>query len=163
MTRILYIYARLNPKIQYVQGMNEILAPLFYLVNINCPPDQIEEASCFYMFNNAISDIIELHIKDLDKSQNGIYGKLNEVNEMLVVIEPIIWSRLEALKIDPFFYCFRWVTLLYAQDFDLFDTLRIWESIFSSDDRPKFTSFVAIAIIMSCKEVIVSEDFAVIL
>lgn len=37
------------------------------------------------MFNNAIADIIELHIKDLDKSQNGIYGKLNEVNEMLVV------------------------------------------------------------------------------
>jgi len=38
------------------------------------------------MFNSAISDIIELHIKDLDKSENGIYGKLNEVNEMLVVI-----------------------------------------------------------------------------
>ena len=32
------------------------------------------------MFNNAISDIIELHIKDLDKSGNGIYGKLNQVN-----------------------------------------------------------------------------------
>lgn len=46
------------------------------------------------MFNNAISDIIELHIKDLDKSHNGIYGKLNEVNEMLVVIEPMIWSQL---------------------------------------------------------------------
>lgn len=29
------------------------------------------------MFNNAISDIIELHIKDLDKSHSGIYGKLN--------------------------------------------------------------------------------------
>jgi hypothetical protein len=32
------------------------------------------------MFNNAICDILELHIKDLDKSRNGIYGKLNEVN-----------------------------------------------------------------------------------
>ena len=86
------------------------------------------------MFNNAISDVIELHIKDLDKSENGIYGKLNEVNEMLMVmimliwkiIEPQIWSRLELLKIDPFFYCFRWMTLLFAQDFLLFDTLRIW-------------------------------------
>lgn len=33
MTRILYIYSKLNPRIQYVQGMNEILAPIFYLVN----------------------------------------------------------------------------------------------------------------------------------
>lgn len=46
------------------------------------------------MYNNAITDIIELHIKDLDKSENGIYGKLNQINEMLVVIEPRIWSRL---------------------------------------------------------------------
>ena len=33
------------------------------------------------------------------------------------VIDPFIWKRMEELKIDPFFYCFRWVTLLYAQDF----------------------------------------------
>lgn len=68
MTRILYIYSKLNPKVQYVQGMNEILAPIFYLVNVGKPPHAIDEAACFFMFNNAISDTIDLHIKDLDKS-----------------------------------------------------------------------------------------------
>lgn len=68
MTRILYIYSKLNPRIQYVQGMNEILAPIFYLVNVTKPSNKIEESSCFYMFMSAISDIISLHIKDLDKS-----------------------------------------------------------------------------------------------
>ena len=59
MTRILYIYARLNPRIQYVQGMNEILAPIFYLVNAGKHPTApIDEASCFFMFNNAITDVI---------------------------------------------------------------------------------------------------------
>ncbi len=75
----------------------------------------------------------------------------------------MIWSRLEKLKIDPFFYCFRWVTLLYAQDFDLFDTLRIWESIFSSDDHLQYINFFAIAIIMSCKDVIINNDFTAVL
>ena len=42
MTRILYIYAKLNPKIQYVQGMNEILAPIFYLVNYTKSAYEIE-------------------------------------------------------------------------------------------------------------------------
>jgi hypothetical protein len=37
MSRILYIYAKLNPRILYVQGMNEILAPIFYLVNVGKP------------------------------------------------------------------------------------------------------------------------------
>jgi hypothetical protein len=42
MTRILYIYAKLNPKILYVQGMNEILAPIFYLVNVTKAASMIE-------------------------------------------------------------------------------------------------------------------------
>ena len=29
--RILTIFAKLNPGIRYVQGMNEVLAPLFYV------------------------------------------------------------------------------------------------------------------------------------
>ena len=75
----------------------------------------------------------------------------------------MIWNRLELLKIDPFFYCFRWVTLLFAQDFALFDTLRIWESIFSVEDRPRFINLVAIAIVMNCKEVILVGEFTVVL
>ena len=75
----------------------------------------------------------------------------------------MIWSRLDKLKIDPFFYSFRWVTLLFAQDFALFDTLRIWESIFSSEDRVRFINFVAIAIIMNCKEVILDGEFTSVL
>jgi hypothetical protein len=70
---------------------------------------------------------------------------------------------MEELKIDPFFYCFRWVTLLYAQDFALFDTLRIWESIFSSDNRMQYIKFFAIAIIISCKEFIIDNEFTVVL
>jgi hypothetical protein len=67
MTRILYLYAKLNPHVRYVQGMNEILAPIFYIVN-NGKINELEEASVFFMYNNAITDIIDLHIKELDKS-----------------------------------------------------------------------------------------------
>jgi hypothetical protein len=28
--RILFIYAKLNPGVKYVQGMNEVLAPIYY-------------------------------------------------------------------------------------------------------------------------------------
>lgn len=30
LARILFIYAKLNPGVKYVQGMNEILATLYY-------------------------------------------------------------------------------------------------------------------------------------
>lgn len=70
------------------------------------------------------------------------------------MIDSQVWMRLDALKIDPFFYCFRWVTLLYAQDFELFDTMRIWESLFSAEDRCLYINLFAIAIILACKDVI---------
>lgn len=57
MTRILFIFARLNPKVEYVQGMNEILAPIFYVVN-SSHKTQVQEAACFYMFNNVMTDIL---------------------------------------------------------------------------------------------------------
>lgn len=30
MTRILFIYAKLNPGVKYIQGMNEVLAPIYF-------------------------------------------------------------------------------------------------------------------------------------
>jgi hypothetical protein len=65
MTRILFIYAKLNPKAAYVQGMNEVLAPIFYMVNNR--KKTIDEAACFFMFNNVMTDLIELNIEAFDR------------------------------------------------------------------------------------------------
>lgn len=48
---ILIIFAKLNPGIRYVQGMNEILAPLFYVFK-NDPIEENAVSSCSqYLFN----------------------------------------------------------------------------------------------------------------
>lgn len=76
MTRILFIFARLNPKAVYVQGMNEILAPIFYLVNSG-NRGHIQEAACFFMFNNVMSDILSMHIKDFgNKLENPVHSRI---------------------------------------------------------------------------------------
>lgn len=41
--RILTIFAKLNPGIRYVQGMNEVLAPLYYVFKND--PDQSNSVS----------------------------------------------------------------------------------------------------------------------
>ena len=51
------------------------------------------------------------------------------------------------------------MTLLFAQDFALFDTLRIWESIFSAENRLDFMNYFAIAIIITGKPFILENDF----
>lgn len=83
MTRILFIFARLNPKVEYVQGMNEILAPIFYVVNHG--RGRVQEAACFYMFNALMTDILELHMRDFSKQENGVHERMRHISIMLLV------------------------------------------------------------------------------
>ena len=47
--RLLFIYAKLNPAIGYVQGMNELIAPLYYvltLIDLSLSPSYFILTSC---------------------------------------------------------------------------------------------------------------------
>lgn len=44
--RILTIFAKLNPGIRYVQGMNEVLAPLYYVFKND--PEENNAVSVFF-------------------------------------------------------------------------------------------------------------------
>lgn len=50
--RILFIYAKLNPGVSYVQGMNELLAPLYFVLANDEDEEHRahSEADCFYCF-----------------------------------------------------------------------------------------------------------------
>jgi len=50
---ILIIFAKLNPGVKYVQGMNELLAPLFYVFKND--PDEENAVSILYIFLLVIS------------------------------------------------------------------------------------------------------------
>lgn len=43
--RILFIFAKLNPGIRYVQGMNEVLAPLYYVFKTDIDETNVVSAS----------------------------------------------------------------------------------------------------------------------
>lgn len=43
------MFAKLNPGIRYVQGMNEILAPLFYVFR-NDPEEEYAVSACQFSF-----------------------------------------------------------------------------------------------------------------
>ena len=63
--RILFVYAKLNPGQGYVQGMNEIIGPIYY-VFASDPREEWRahaEADCFFCFTNLMSDIRDFFIK----------------------------------------------------------------------------------------------------
>ena len=78
-SRILFIYAKLNPGLRYTQGMNEILAVLYFCFWQHGSDAVIGkehlEADVFYCFTNLMSEIKDGFMRELDKEEGGIQGR----------------------------------------------------------------------------------------
>ncbi|ORX45764.1 RabGAP/TBC [Piromyces finnis] len=88
--RILFIYAKLNPGIGYIQGMNEILGPIYYVLANDIGIDQLHaEADSFYLFTSLMSIFRDHFIRNLDSV--GVKSRVvkNEMTmENLVKLKP---------------------------------------------------------------------------
>ncbi|KAM7316781.1 hypothetical protein ACRRTK_024512 [Alexandromys fortis] len=161
--RILFIYAKLNPGIAYVQGMNEIVGPLYYTfaTDPNSEWKEHAEADTFFCFTNLMAEIRDNFIKSLDDSQCGITYKMEKVYSTLKDKDVELYLKLQEQNIKPQFFAFRWLTLLLSQEFLLPDVIRIWDSLFADDNRFDFLLLVCCAMLILIREQLLEGDFTV--
>jgi hypothetical protein len=95
--RVLIIFSKLNPTIRYVQGMNEVLAPLFYVFKND--PDTSNSASAeadtFFCFVELLSGFKDNYCKHLDNSQVGIRSTLSKLSQLLKRHDEELWRHME--------------------------------------------------------------------
>ncbi|KAG9471567.1 hypothetical protein GDO78_014256 [Eleutherodactylus coqui] len=161
--RILFIYAKLNPGIAYVQGMNEIVGPIYYTfaTNPNGAWREHAEADTFFCFTNLMAEIRDNFIKSLDDSQCGITAKMERVYSTLKEEDEELYLRLQEQNIKPQFFAFRWLTLLLSQEFVLPDVIRIWDSLFADENRFDFLLKVSCAMLILIRDQLLEGDFTV--
>ncbi|KAK8473844.1 hypothetical protein PHAVU_001G267600 [Phaseolus vulgaris] len=137
---ILLIFAKLNPGIRYVQGMNEVLAPLFYVFK-NDPDEEnaaFAEADTFFCFVELLSGFQDNFCQQLDNSIVGIRSTITRLSQLLKEHDEELWRHLEVTtQVNPQFYAFRWITLLLTQEFNFSDILHIWDIILSDPEGPQ--------------------------
>ncbi|XP_017042650.1 TBC1 domain family member 13 isoform X1 [Drosophila ficusphila] len=160
--RILFIYAKLNPGQGYVQGMNEIVGPIYYVMASD--PDLSyrahAEADCFFCFTALMSEIRDFFIKTLDDAEGGIKFMMARLSNMLKSKDLNIYELLKSQELHPQYYSFRWLTLLLSQEFPLPDVLRIWDSVFADEQRFDFLIKICCSMILIQREAILENDFA---
>jgi TBC1 domain family member 13 len=83
MQRLLFVFSKLNPGLQYVQGMNELVAPLYMVFKVDAAqPEDIAhaEADCFFCFIKllTLSEVRDLYCKSLDRSTSGVKAVMHE-------------------------------------------------------------------------------------
>lgn len=96
LSQILFIWSKLNPGVNYVQGMNEVLAPLYYIFATDATEGakQRSAADAFFCFNKVMSEIMNNFISDLDSSPLGIISQMQLVSDILQKKDPQLWNDL---------------------------------------------------------------------
>jgi len=106
--RILFIYAKLNPGVKYVQGMNEVLAVLYYcFLNQDYKVDSERivylkylESDLFACFSNLMSELKDGFLRELDKEKSGIQGRIKQYAEIMKVVEPHAYHTIEQNQVN---------------------------------------------------------------
>ncbi|XP_011634941.1 TBC1 domain family member 13 isoform X1 [Pogonomyrmex barbatus] len=160
--RILFLYAKLNPGQGYVQGMNEIVGPIYHA--FACDPDPTwrkhAEADTFFCFTNLMGEIRDFFIKTLDEAEFGINSMMSKLTNQVRANDPEVWLRLHQQELCPQYYSFRWLTLLLSQEFPLPDVMRIWDSLFADENRFSFLIHICCAMILLLRDQLLAGDFA---
>lgn len=88
-------------------------------------------------------------------------GRMNFLNKYLRIVDGELWKKMEIENIYPQYYSFRWLALFLAQEFQIQETIRLWDFVFSYDGycRFFFVYSLCIAILQFRKPIIMENDF----
>ncbi|KAL3801595.1 hypothetical protein ACHAW5_008565 [Stephanodiscus triporus] len=160
--RILYVWAKLNKGVRYVQGMNEIVGTLYFVLAHDSNEDWSNEAEAdtYFLFNALMVEMRDVFVPDLDEADTGIHGRISNMITLLSLHDPEVRCHLDSVGIDPSFYSVRWLTTLLSREFLLPDTIRLWDSMFASTHKDNFLRYVSVTMVMVIRDVLLSGDFS---
>ena len=159
--RILFIYSFFNPDLSYNQGMNEILAPIYYCFAYDrlFLDESVEEieADAFWTFVNIMKDIRSSF--DHNHPKNTFF-KADLLEKMLAIVDKELFDALADNGIKFEYFAYKWFILLFSQEFQFLDVLKLWDMMFSQDNKFVYVFYIALAYLKYRKEEIVNGDMA---
>ena len=143
--RILFFYAKEHQDVNYIQGMNEIIAIIFYIFSKDDNPfnKNYIESDSYFTFERLLDQI-----KDIFKMDNIDYSQLY-VKEQIEEIKNIL------KKVD---IVMRWLLVLFAQEFTIDVAVNFWDRLFTQKNKIKFICYISAAIIKRNKDKIMKLD-----
>ena len=156
--RILFTYSSILQDVSYHQGMNEILAPIYYTFSYDKlyleENEEDIEADSFWSFYFLLSGIKN----NFEENQEGLFYKSEILSECLKIVDEDVYNKLLEKNIKCEFFCLRWFVVLFGQDFDMGDVIRIWDFVFSCENKNYLLFYVCLAVINLRRNVIINGE-----
>ncbi|PFH54408.1 hypothetical protein AMATHDRAFT_186423 [Amanita thiersii Skay4041] len=140
---ILLTYNFYEKELGYVQGMSDLCAPLYVVMDG-------DEEMTFWCFVEFMERMKQNFLRD----QSGMKKQLSTLQQLINIMDPELYRHLEKTDGLNLFYCFRWVLIAFKREFPFEDVLRLWEVLWTNYYSSNFLLFVALAVLESHRDVI---------
>ncbi|XP_059152380.1 TBC1 domain family member 15-like isoform X2 [Physella acuta] len=144
---ILMTYCMYNFDLGYVQGMSDILAPILVVME--------NEVDAFWCFAGAMERVCH----NFEMDQNGMKVQLSQIHKLMQVYDPELCAYLESHDSGNFYFCFRWILILFKREFHFHEIQRLWEVIWTDRPCANFHLIISLAILDSEKSTLMENKF----
>lgn len=139
---MLLTYNEYNKDLGYVQGMSDLLAPIYAVLQ--------DDAMAFWAFKHFMDRMERNFLRD----QSGMRSQLLTLDHLIQFMDPKLYAHLQAADSTNFFFFFRMLLVWFKREFDWMDVLRLWEALWTDYLSSGFHLFIALAILEKHREVI---------
>ncbi|KAK6344241.1 GTPase activating protein [Orbilia brochopaga] len=145
MKDMLLTYNEYNTTLGYVQGMSDLLAPIYAVFQ--------DDAMAFWAFVGFMERMERNFLRD----QTGMRAQLVALDQLVMLMDPVLWKHLEKAESTNFFFFFRMILVWYKREFEWNDVLRLWESMWTNYLSGQFHLFITLAVLERHRAVIMDH------
>jgi hypothetical protein len=145
MKEMLLTYNEYNKDLGYVQGMSDLLAPIYAVIQ--------DDAIAFWAFQKFMDRMERNFLRD----QSGMRSQLLALDQLVNFMDPKLWNHLQKADSTNFFFFFRMILVWYKREFEWMDILRLWEGMWTDYLSANFHLFVALAILEKHRDVMMTH------
>ncbi|KLU89942.1 GTPase-activating protein GYP7 [Magnaporthiopsis poae ATCC 64411] len=142
---LLLTYNEYNRELGYVQGMSDLLAPIYAVVQ--------DDAVAFWCFQHFMDRMERNFLRD----QSGMRAQLLALDHLVQFMDPKLYAHLQSADSTNFFFFFRMLLVWYKREFEWNDVLRLWEVLWTDRLSSSFHLFFALAILEKHRDVMMTH------
>eukprot|EP01125_Pyxidicula_operculata_P009690 TRINITY_DN3176_c0_g2_i2.p1 TRINITY_DN3176_c0_g2~~TRINITY_DN3176_c0_g2_i2.p1 ORF type:complete len:1096 (-),score=309.72 TRINITY_DN3176_c0_g2_i2:111-2912(-) len=145
---ILKAWVRINPELNYWQGVDSLLAP-FLVLNFNNEPRALF----------CLQEVVELFLRPFFLKNKTVYLQehLAMFQHILAYIDPELAVHLHDIGASADLYAIPWFLTMFTHIFSVDKISRIWDTVLISP--PSLPLFLATSILLQIKQLILPLDF----
>lgn len=141
---ILFTYNELNSQLGYVQGMSDLLSPLYYVIR--------DEPLTFWAFARFMEFMERNFVSDL----SGMKDQMLTLMELVQFMMPALYEHLEKCDSGNLFFFFRMLLVWFKRELSFDDTMRLWEVLWTNYYSSQFVLFFCLAILEKNSKIVMS-------